>query len=158
MDPGGLDDAALAERFEALRREYFPEARLQFRVAWSNRMRIAGMCYPGLKVIRLSRSYHAHFPGEIDLTLRHELIHAAGIAGHGKAFRREAARLGCPVHGRTYPGLHRPHRYEYVCPNGHVHRARRRLGNCSCGRCSRRFDPRYRLQLVRDFAIEQTRG
>ena len=136
----------LTAAFEALAREFYPGHRLAFRVEWSRRMnRSAGLCYYRRKVVRLSWKYHAAFPQEISNTLKHELIHAAGVLGHGRRFRAEARRLGCDVHAKPMP--RRPFRYVYACPScANEVRTRKRV-DFSCGRCSRKWDPRFRLIL-----------
>ncbi|NUN50010.1 MAG: SprT-like domain-containing protein [Candidatus Brocadiae bacterium] len=139
----------LAGLLQALAVRYYPGAAIRFRVEWSRRMsRSAGLCYYRRKVIRLSWRYHAVFPAEIENTLRHELIHAAGILGHGPRFVAEARRLGCDVHAHPLPG--RPWRYVYACPACDQQVRTRRRVDYSCGKCSRRWDARYRLVLKAD--------
>lgn len=144
-----LGESEINEIFRHLAQEFYPDRKLGFRVEWSRRMtRSAGLCYYRRKVVRLSAKYHAAFPGEIANTLKHELIHAAGILGHGRRFREEAARLCCDVHAHPMP--RRPFRYLYACPacGGEV-RTRKRV-DYSCGRCAKRWDPRFRLVLKRE--------
>jgi predicted SprT family Zn-dependent metalloprotease len=150
-NPGAVSETLpseteLSAAFESLGRRFFPGRSFAFLVQWSRRMtRSAGLCYHRLRVVRLSWRYHEVFPGEVENTLKHELIHASGIAGHGDEFRREAARLGCGLHARPLP--RRPLRWLYACPVcGEEVRTRRRV-DFSCGRCSKRWDPRYRLVL-----------
>lgn len=136
----------LNETFQALVREFFPGQRVPFRVEWSPRMsRSAGLCYYRRKVIRLSSKYHAALPQEIPNTLKHELIHATGVLGHGWKFRAEARRLGCDVHAQPMP--RRPYKWVYACPACGVEVKTRRRIDLSCGKCSRRWDPKYRLVL-----------
>ncbi|MEK7469183.1 MAG: SprT-like domain-containing protein [Planctomycetota bacterium] len=133
---------------KALLAQYFPDVRVSYRVQWSRRMRrSAGLCYYKRGVIRLSWQYHAAFPQEILNTLKHELIHAAGVLGHGRKFREEAKRLGCDVKARPMPG--RPYKWLYACPACGIEVKTRKRVTLSCGKCARRWDPRYALVLRR---------
>jgi len=146
MSPEALAQADLNAIFRDLAREFYPDVRVPFRVEWSRRMsRSAGLCYYRRKVIRISWTYHRALPAEIHNTLKHELIHAAGVLGHGPVFRREARRLGCDVHAQPMP--RRPFRYVYACPACGIEVKTRKRVDYSCGKCSRRWDPRYRLYL-----------
>ena len=144
--PGDLE---LNRIFRDLAETFYPSRRIDYRVEWSGRMsRSAGLCYYKARVIRLSTTYHAAWPSEIANTLRHELIHASGIRRHDGDFRGEAARLGCDIHARAMP--RRPFRYVYACLTcGRQVKTRRRV-DLSCGGCSKRWDPRFRLQLIGD--------
>jgi predicted SprT family Zn-dependent metalloprotease len=142
-------EEALGAMFDALARVWYPGRRIPFRVEWSRRMsRSAGMCYPRTRVIRLSWRYHVEYPAEVESTLKHELIHAAGIRGHGADFLAEARRLGCDVRAMPMPG--RPFRWVYACPACGAEVRTRRKVDYSCGRCSPRWNPRYRLTLKRE--------
>jgi hypothetical protein len=148
MPPELPSESQLNEIFQALVREYFPGRRVPFRVEWSRRMsRSAGLCYFRRHVVRLSWKYHAALPAEIPNTLKHELIHATGVLGHGGRFRQEAHRLGCDVHAQPMP--RRPYKWVYACPACGVEVKTRRKVDLSCGKCSRRWDPRYRLVMRR---------
>jgi predicted SprT family Zn-dependent metalloprotease len=117
---------------------------------WSTRLRIAGTCDPRRRIITLSRAYHEHYPGDLDDTLKHEMIHLR-YHGHGPAFRREATRVGATVHCKEYAGLHPKAHLRYVCP--HCHREFRRMkpAELYCGRCSRgHLHPSFRLVLAHD--------
>lgn len=140
------DNHELTAALVGLAAEFFPGQRVAFRVEWSRRMsRSAGLCYYRRGVIRLSWKYHRVFPQEILNTLKHELIHAAGVLGHGRRFVSEARRLGCDVKARPMPG--RPFKWVYACPAcGQEVKTRKRV-DYSCGKCSRKWDPRYRLVL-----------
>ena len=117
---------------------------------WSTRLRIAGTCDPRRRIITLSRSYHEHFPGDLDDTLKHEMIHLR-YHGHGPAFRREAARVGATVHCKEYAGLHPKAHLRYVCPQCRREFRRMKPAELYCGRCSRgRLHPSYRLVLAHD--------
>jgi len=141
------NEAELARRFRAFNEEHFDGTLPRARVRWSNRMRIAGICDHQRRIIRLSRSYHEHFPEDIDDTLKHEMIHLVRHS-HDAAFKREAARVGASVHCREYPGLHPRARIVYICPAcGSIYH-RTRQERLFCGTCSRnRFDTRFQLIL-----------
>lgn len=141
--------------FQSLATAYFPDRRVAYRVQWSDRMsRSAGLCYYRKGLVRLSCRYHAAFPQEIENTLKHELIHAVGILGHGRKFREQAERLGCDVTAKPMPG--RPYKWVYACPSCGMEVKTRKRVSLSCGRCSRRWDPRYELVLAR--AVVQVEG
>lgn len=134
---------------------------------WSRRMHAAAGKYWRSRVrgweIVLSVPYHEHFPDEVTDTLKHEMVHVwqhvngflkPGGAHHGREFQREAERVGAPRHCRTYPGLRRPLKYEWACPNcGRRARSRVRWVRACRPCCDRhnrgRFSVRYQLRLVR---------
>ena len=116
----------------------------------------AGLCNFTAKRITVSRYLAARFEDdEIHQTLLHEVAHAiAGPrVGHGPRWRAIAADLGY-VGGRLHDG---PIASEYApwvgtCPAGHViHRYRRPTRPMACGRCSRRYDPRFAISWAQRF-------
>ncbi|NMA71181.1 MAG: SprT family zinc-dependent metalloprotease, partial [Firmicutes bacterium] len=77
--------------YETYRQAYF-DGRLppvsDVTLEWSNRLTAsAGLCKPQERIIRLSTHYHRKYPGEVGMTLLHEMIHLL-VPGHGPAFRR----------------------------------------------------------------------
>jgi len=66
--------------------------------------------------------------------------------GHTREFERLCRQLEAPRYCHPYG---RPYRYLYRCPRGHEVRARRKLTGHSCARCSKRYDPRFPLRIVR---------
>lgn len=86
--------------YQRLRQTYFegPQGNLlppaeAVRLEWSNRLTAsAGICYPRIRVIRLSTHYHAKHPEEIESTLLHEMIHLL-VPGHGAEFHRWLERI-----------------------------------------------------------------
>ncbi|MEW5700690.1 MAG: SprT-like domain-containing protein [Candidatus Zixiibacteriota bacterium] len=141
------DEAELQRRFTVFNADFFASELPAAQVGWSNRMRIAGTCDRRHRVIRLSRAYHEQFPGDVNDTLKHEMIHLMH-AGHDAAFRAEAERIGASVHCREYPGLHPRARLTYICPHCRTVYHRVRHERLFCGRCARtRLDERFMLVL-----------
>lgn len=142
--------------YETYRQAYF-DGRLppvsDVTLEWSNRLTAsAGLCKPQERIIRLSTHYHRKYPGEVGMTLLHEMIHLL-VPGHGPAFRRwmeEIRRRGGRVaryaRERATP---RTIRWVYTCPCGQVYPRSRRLPHGGqayrCGRCRGRLTER-RLQ------------
>lgn len=114
----------------------------------------AGLCNYTKKRISVSR--HIALLSEDDdihQVLLHEVAHAiAGQkAGHGPKWRAVAAELGY-VGGRTHDGPVPNELAPWVgtCPNGHVsYRHRKPTRPNSCGVCSRRFDPAFRIEWAK---------
>jgi predicted SprT family Zn-dependent metalloprotease len=142
------DETALILMYERLNKRYFEGKLPKVKIEWSKRMRIAGKCFVGYKLIRLGRKYHEHFPDEIEDTLKHEMIHIL-YPNHGREFKLEARRLGTSRYAKEYPGGKSPHKYIYICPNcGQKYYRHRRIYNASCGSCSKGgYDARYKLKL-----------
>lgn len=105
--------------------------------------------------LKFSRHWMEHAPLEEVLdTILHELAH--GLAGpradHGHEWKRIAHRLGCkPKHATDYKMpdevKEKTHKWLGICINGHKtyrHRLTAKAKNVSCGRCSSRYDPKYK--------------
>lgn len=143
------DEDELLRRFHQFNAEFFKGKLPAATIRWSTRMRIAGTCHRHRALITLSRPYHENFPGDVDDTLKHEMIHLR-YAGHGPAFRREAARIGASIHCREYDGIHPRAKLVYACPTCWREFRRSKPGELYCGRCSRgRLGPMTRLVLIR---------
>ncbi|UCD63539.1 MAG: SprT-like domain-containing protein [Candidatus Zixiibacteriota bacterium] len=126
-------------------------------IEYSGRMTSAGSYSWHNKCIRISRKYHEIFPDEISDTLKHEMLHIKHHR-HDAAFKKEAARIGASVRAKRHPLLERSPRYVYICPKCRSEYPRqKRLRMASCGDCSRggRFDPRYKLVLIRSIKRSQ---
>jgi predicted SprT family Zn-dependent metalloprotease len=126
-------------------------------IEYSNRMTSAGSYTPKHKVIKISRKYHHIFPEDIEDTLKHEMIHIIHFK-HNKAFKDLAKKIGASVRAKSHPSLRRPPRYIYTCPQCKMEYPRqKRLVMASCGKCStgKRFDKRFKLQLVQSKAINK---
>lgn len=110
----------------------------------------AGLCDYRARRITVSRLLAERFDDDdIHQVLLHEVAHAiAGPgSGHGAAWKRVAREIGY-VGGRTHTGSVADELAPWVgdCPNGHRHyRFKRPARDVSCGRCSRRFDARFRI-------------
>lgn len=100
-------------------------------------------------------------------TLMHEIAHAISYhmfhySGHGKLWKICDVALGND--GSRCGGKDEPAEsvmmmpVVYACPNGHLHgQSRRSRGEHSCGKCSRKFDRRYLLKMIKGPTTEPTR-
>jgi len=150
--------AELALLFNRLNGKYFNNQLPPAQVGWSTRLRIAGNCRPDDREIRLSVSYHLHFPEEIEHTLLHEMLHLL-YPTHDTAFRQAAERLGVSMNCRDYPGVHPRSRYVYICPECRTVYHRQKRADISCGKCSgHAYDPRFRLVLQKSPARRRSVG
>lgn len=102
-------------------------------------------------------------PRSVEIVVAEELIHMrdrldGDLRRHAKhGYDRIAYRVADitgatleDIRGCLLPKATRPLRYLYACPKCGMTVRRRRKGVWSCGRCSRRFDPKLVLQLMRD--------
>jgi hypothetical protein len=129
--------------------------RLHLDEGWSfgfdNARTRAGLCDYDRKRISVSRLLAVRYEDdEIHQVLLHEVAHAlAGPrAGHGPRWKTVAADLGYEGK-RLHDGAAATELAPWVgtCPAGHQHfRYRRPTRPLSCGRCSRRFDPVFRIE------------
>lgn len=82
---------------------------------------------------------------------RHEIAHALVPArnGHNKVWRLKAVEVGCSNTDRfEYRAVLPPKKYITICPNGHTGESNR-AGSSSCGRCSRTYNPEYKLKYIK---------
>ncbi len=141
----GTEELALL--FNRLNEKHFDNRLPKARILWSTRLRIAGNCCPNQREIRLSISYHTHYPEEVEHTLLHEMLHLIHPT-HNAAFRQAAKKLGVALNCREYPGVHPRSRYVYICPGCRTVYHRQKRADISCGKCSgRAYDPRFKLVL-----------
>ena len=102
-------------------------------------------------------------PRSVEIVVAEELIHMRDRLdgdlrrhakhGYDRIAHRVAAITGATleeIRGCLVPKATKPLRYVYACPKCNLTVRRRRQGTWSCGRCSRRFDPKLVLRLVRD--------
>ncbi len=114
----------------------------------------AGLCNYTDRRISVSRYLAARYEDdEIHQVLLHEVAHAmAGArAAHGPRWKSIARDLGYEGK-RTHDGAIATEHATWVgaCPNGHVHyRYRRPTRVLACGKCSRRYDPRFAIAWAR---------
>jgi hypothetical protein len=108
----------------------------------------AGVCRFGRRQIGISRPLTVlHSEEEVLDTILHEIAHAlvGPQHGHDALWRAKALEIGCSGERCVSSDAPRvPGDWVGRCPSGHEktrHRAPTRL--ISCGRCSRRFDPRH---------------
>ncbi len=141
----------LQHLFTRLNNLYFDGKLKQTKIEYSSRMTCAGSYCPDDSVIKISRRYHEIFTGEIEDTLKHEMIHIEHFF-HNAAFKAEARRIGASLKAKSHPMLQRTPKFLYVCPGCLTEYPRqKRLSKHSCGDCSanRRYDSRFRLMLVK---------
>ncbi|MBI3953505.1 MAG: SprT-like domain-containing protein [Chloroflexi bacterium] len=133
-----------------------PAVRLSRRMTWR-----LGSYRRDRHEIALSYWLVAQHPREALETLKHELAHAIAYQGapdsrpHGAEWRRACQLLGiaperCSSIARLGPPRRPRPRYLYACLacGQQVVYQRRLRAPHSCGRCDRRYNPRYRLSLV----------
>ncbi len=102
-------------------------------------------------------------PKALEIVVAEELLHLRDHLdgdrrrhakhGYDRLARRVARLTGTTledVRGCLLPVRRRPLRYVYACPACGLRGPRRVRGTWSCGRCSPRYNPRYRLRLVGD--------
>lgn len=100
-------------------------------------------------------------PKALEIVVAEELIHMRDRLdgdrrrhakhGYDRIAHRVAALTGASldeVRSCLLPPKRRPLRYLYACPVCGMTVRRRQRGTWSCGRCSKKYDPRYRLQLI----------
>ena len=134
--------------YASLNRRHFGGRLPRVTVRWSPRLKVAGQIVASNRTILLGLEYHCHYPRDVRSSLKHEMVHLLHW-DHDDGFRRECARVGAAVHCKDYPGIHRPYKYVYQCPNcGRRHPVRRRI-HAACARCGKGFNRgRFRLRLV----------
>lgn len=140
----------------------------ELRVEWNSRLKTsAGRADYRHKLISLNPRLFEH-PGEIDLTLRHELAHLlaqfrAGrrrVLPHGEEWHQACRDLGITdekrCHNLPFPARRYTPRYIYRCPNcrqefPRVRRVRRAMACLACCRAHNggEFDGRFRLKPVK---------
>jgi predicted SprT family Zn-dependent metalloprotease len=138
----------LQRTFRDLNRRHFGSRLPTVTVRWSPRLKVAGQIVRSNRLLLLGLEYHCHYPEDVRSTLKHEMVHLLHW-NHDQAFRLECERVGAAVHCKTYPGIFRPYKYIYQCPNcGARHAVRRRI-HAACARCGRGiFRGQFRLRLV----------
>lgn len=130
---------------------YFDGKLKKTKIEYSHRMTCAGSYFPEDGLIKISLKYHELFPGEIEDTLKHEMIHIRHFY-HDHAFKAEAKRIGASLKAKTHPSLQRTPKFLYVCPGcGLEYPRQKKMQKYSCGDCSanRRYDERFRLKLLK---------
>ncbi len=169
LKPAGRD-----AQLEALASQLFIEVgaetlAVHIKVEWSKRLRsAAGRADGANRLVLLNPRLADHGEEELQRTLRHELAHLlahfrAGrrrIAPHGPEWRRACADLGIPdesrCHTLPFPIQRRARPYLYICTHCGTEfpRTRPLKRTSACLACCRahnrgKFDPRFRLRLVR---------
>lgn len=124
-----------------------------WRFAFDNAARRCGYCDGRRRVISLSRPYvEMNDEAEVEDTILHEIAHALAPEGehHGPRWRAIAARIGAsPVRCAGEEVRMPPPPFIGKCPACQREIRRHRRRNISCGRCSPRYDARYRFEWRR---------
>lgn len=149
-NPDLPDEAELGRRFDLYNWQYYNGRLTKPRIQYSTRMKAAGSYTPSNNLIRIGRAYHEIFPEDINITLKHEMIHLLHMK-HDRLFKKEAERLGTNLKARYHPHLIRPPKFTYACPRCHkTYPRQKRIVMASCGSCSTnsKFDKRFKLKLI----------
>jgi predicted SprT family Zn-dependent metalloprotease len=106
-------------------------------------------------------------PKAIELVVAEELIHMRDRLdgdlrrhshhGHDRIAFRVAKLTGATmdeVRSALIPVARRAVKYLYQCPGCGLTVPRKRKGTWSCGRCSPRFDRRFQMRIVQEFAAD----
>jgi hypothetical protein len=153
--------AALLAEFDRLNGAHFDGRLILDELVVSTRKQYGGYCQPARRRIVVSwRAFQEHGWAETLLTFRHEVAHLVH-PNHSGEFWALAEQLGCPPDRRhALPPKNRPagwFRHVYACAAcGSRYHRRRKLGQASCPRCDRRYNPDYALILVETHRTPQT--
>jgi len=144
----------LKAEFDRLNDTYFEGRLKEPAVEFSTRKTFGGYYQKKSHRIVLSwQAYLEHGWDETVNTFRHEVAHIIHL-NHRREFWQLAYKIGV-TKKYAAPPLSRKRRPApvliYACPvcGGRIHR-RRRIKNSSCARCDTKYNPRYRLYLVRE--------
>lgn len=146
--------ARLRQEFHRLNQTYFDCRLAMPTIEFSTRKTFGGYYQKKRHRIVLSwQAYREHGWEEILNTFRHEVAHIIHLH-HRREFWELAYKIGVEKKYAAAPlsGRRRPSRIlVYACPvcGGQIQR-RRRIKNSSCARCDTKYNPRYRLVLVRE--------
>lgn len=104
------------------------------------------------RIVLSWQAYVEHGWAEVMNTFRHEVAHIVHL-NHSAEFWKLAAELGVTKKYASDPLTPRcvsTRLYIYACPacGGQIRR-RRRIRNASCGRCDRKYNPKFKLVLVK---------
>lgn len=144
----------LREEFDRLNCVHFDGRLKPPAIEFSMRKTFGGYYQKKAHRIVLSwQAYREHGWNEVVNTFRHEVAHIVHLH-HRREFWELAYSLGVERKYAAAPltRKRRPARIlVYACPvcGGQIHR-RRRIKNSSCARCDSKYNPRYRLVLVRE--------
>ena len=128
-------------------------------ISFSRSKRHLGYCRCREKTISISRAYMESNPYPVMRdTLLHEVAHAVqyiktGKTNHGKEWKQIAEQVGCmPKRCADLNEVNIPKgRYLGICPScGKETNFYRKIKRVySCNECSKKFDPRYALKIIK---------
>ena len=142
----------LWDEFHRLNAAHFDDRLTLREIRLSTRKQYGGYYRKADNLIVLSWQAYCDYGWEETLnTFRHEVAHILH-QDHSRAFWQLTAQIGC-THKYALPPKERAHaycRYVYACPvcGTKVFR-RKRLQRASCGHCDSRYNPAYKLQLIK---------
>lgn len=132
---------------------------IEWELRISNQKRHLGSCRPRRKLISISKHFmETNSFNIMKDTLLHEIAHAlhfleTGETNHGNGWKKYALKVGCePKRCADTQGLNMPKgKYLGVCPvckktTNFYRRVRR---SYSCSHCTKKYDPKYRLAIIR---------
>lgn len=137
----------------------------EWELRFSHQKRHLGYCRPRKMIISISKAFMETNPFPvIKDTLLHEIAHAlhfldTGKTNHSNGWKEYALKVGCePKRCASNEGLIVPEgKYVGICPVcekvTHFYRKVRR--SYSCSHCTRKYDPKYRLQIltIREYEV-----
>ncbi len=142
----------LGAEFARLNSEHFGGRLALPEIVVSRRKTYGGYYQPARHRLVVSlQAFQEHGWAETLNTFRHEVAHLVH-PNHSRAFWELALALGAVQRHASAPlALKAPPRYLYACPACGRHLARHRLLRraSSCGACDKKYNPQYKLQLIR---------
>jgi len=143
-----LNTIELRSRFEKFNKLLFNNSiPNNFPIIWSEQLSsTAGKCmreYGEVKEIKMSVNYARKKPELVSNVLVHEMIHASGVRGHGKEFKREIRRINKKM-GKNFVTLkvktYGKKKYAICCPEcerilGYRNRLSKKIKRARCANC-----------------------
>ena len=116
---------------------------------FSQARRQYGLCMLGKRIIKLSAPLtKLNSEESVRDTILHEIAHALVGRGHGhdRTWQTKAIEIGCNGQAKYGEEVRTPaKKYVGECPKCHHEYYRDKQRRCSCGKCTRKFNPDYLL-------------